>query len=91
MGSWASITADLISFYRSKGREFYTKIANTLDYVANSPEHHQVHSPHPAVDVLLTIFIRVHAFLESIPNVEFDFFTSLVISKRNVEIPLLSY
>ena len=35
LGSWASITPNLISFYRSKGLEVYTKIVDALDSMAD--------------------------------------------------------
>ncbi len=37
LGSWASITADLISFCRSKGRGVYSEIADALDSMADIP------------------------------------------------------
>ncbi len=37
LGSWASITADLITFCRSKGLSAYARIADALDSMADPP------------------------------------------------------
>ncbi len=36
MGSWASITSDLITFFRSKNLPVYTKLVDALDSMADS-------------------------------------------------------
>ena len=37
LGSWASITSDLITFFRSKDMPVYTKLADALDSMADPP------------------------------------------------------
>ena len=38
LGSWASVTAKLISFLRSHGLPIYDKLANALDAMADEDE-----------------------------------------------------
>ena len=42
--------------------------------------------PHSAVAVMVAVSTRAHAFLESIPQEEIDFTTSLIMGKRSMEI-----
>jgi hypothetical protein len=38
LGLWASLTADLVSFFRSKCFNVYDKLANALDVMANEDD-----------------------------------------------------
>ena len=67
LGSWASITSHLISFFRSKDMPVYTKLADTLDAMADSPEKLTVEPAIPAIESMLATGARAHAFLEIIP------------------------
>ena len=40
LGSWASITSDMITFLRSNDLPVYNKLADTLDAMAKSPIHY---------------------------------------------------
>ena len=65
----------------------YTKLADALDSMVDSPETLAEELAIPAIKSMLAISARAHAFLETIPQIENDFATSLVISERSVEIP----
>ena len=54
--------------------------------MANNPNDPSDTITIPAVETLLAIGERVHVFLESIPQAEVDFTTSLVMSERIVVI-----
>jgi hypothetical protein len=66
----------MISLCSSKGFKVYTKIANALDSMADSPDLKDDLPPHPAVVAMLSVSTTAHAFLETIPQSEIDFFTS---------------
>ena len=85
LGSWASTKADLIAFCRSKELSVYAKKIDALDSMADRPDKQHEAPPHPAVTVIVST--RAHAFLESIPQVEIDFTTYLIMSERTVQIP----
>ena len=87
MGSWASITSDLITFFRSKDLPVYSKLAEALEMMADTPSCSSDVVVIPAVETLLAVSARAHAFLENIPQSEIDFTTSLVMGERTVAIP----
>ncbi len=87
LGSWASVTSDLITFFRSKDLMVYTKLADALDAMADSLDDHSNVVIIPAVETLLAVSERAHAFLKSIPQAELDFTTSLCMGERTVAIP----
>jgi hypothetical protein len=87
LGSWASITSDLITFLHSKGLPVYNKLADALDAMANSPETLSEEPVIPAIESMLAIIAKAHTFLETIPQIETDFATSLVMGERTVDIP----
>jgi len=90
LGSWASITADLITFCKSKGLLSYSMIADALDSMADPPpphEEHQIACIHPAIAAMKTFSVRAHTFPETISNDEINFTTSLIMGERTVEIP----
>ncbi len=45
LGSWASITADLIKFFRSKDKRIYTDLAIALEFMADAEEEPVGHTP----------------------------------------------
>ena len=90
LGSWASITADLIKFFRSKDQSIYTDLASALESMADEDEEPLGPTPAPpipAIAALMTVSTRAHAFLSEIPREEMEFDTSLVMGERTVEIP----
>jgi hypothetical protein len=90
LGSWASITADLITFCKSKGLLSYSMIADALDSMADPPpphEEHQIACIHPAIAAMKTFSVRAHTFPETISNDEINFTTSLIMGERTLEIP----
>jgi hypothetical protein len=85
MGSWASVTFNLVAFLRSKGLSIYDKLADALDAMAvedGEPED-QCFS---AVASLLSIYNRSHTLLADVPQREMDFATSVVPGERVVEV-----
>ena len=54
--------------------------------MADLPELHEDLPPHHAVDAMMTVSTRAHAFLEIIPRSEIDFSISLIMGKRKVKI-----
>jgi hypothetical protein len=91
LGSWAAVTSDLINFCRSKGLSTYSQIADALDSIANTPPTHmeEVHTAllHPSIDTMMTVSMRAHAFLGTIPKEEVDFSTSRIMGERTEENP----
>jgi len=90
LGSWASITADLVTFCRSKGISSYSVFADALDSMADPPpplEEHQIPCLHPAIAAMMVVSERVHTFLEAISNDKINFTASLIMGERIVEIP----
>jgi hypothetical protein len=87
LGSWASITSDLITFFISKDLLVYSKLAEALDAMADIPGDSSNVVIIPAVETLLAVSGRAHAFLGNIPQSEIDFTPSLVMGERTVAIP----
>ncbi len=88
MGSWASVASDLIYFFRSKDLPVYAKLADALDAMADNPNDRSDTITIPAVETILAINKRAHAFLKNIPQAEVNFTTSLVMGdERTVTIP----
>jgi hypothetical protein len=86
IGSWASITANLIVFVRSKGLIVYERHAYTLDAMADDEEGAMVPII-PTVTTLMAANTSAHTFLVDITQTEMDFATSLALSERLVEAP----
>ena len=57
---------------------------DALDSMANHPDKQHEALPHPAIEVMLSVSTRAHAFLESIPQVQTDLTTSLIMGERTV-------
>jgi hypothetical protein len=70
LGSWAAVTANLITLCRSKGLSSYSHISDALDSMVDSPPTpmDEDHAPplHPAIDAMMTFSMRSHAFLGTI-------------------------
>ncbi len=84
------MTAHLITFPKSKDLLVNTKIADALDSMADpplAPTKPQVPATHPAVAAMMSISTRAHTFLDTIPEVEIEFSTFLIMRERIVEIP----
>ena len=65
LGSWASVTTDIIAFFRSKGLQVYDNLANALDTMADEetkPETTVI----PAVASLQAVNMRAPGFLANI-------------------------
>ena len=75
------------TFFRSKDLPVCTKLADALDAMADSPETLIEEPAIPAIESMLAISARAHTFLETIPQIETDFATSLVMGERTVDIP----
>ena len=75
---WASISADLIKFFKSKDLGIYTKLADALETMASAddePTTPTLTTPSiPTIASLMTASTRAHAFLFEIPRIELDFF-----------------
>ncbi len=68
----------------------YSKIADALDYMADPPlptSEDRAAPLHPAIEAMMSVSTRAHAFLETIPKKEVDFATSLIMGERTQEIP----
>jgi hypothetical protein len=68
----------------------YTKIADALDSMADSPllpNEPQVPVMHPTIVTMISVSMRARTFLDTIPKVEIEFTTSLIMAERTVEIP----
>jgi hypothetical protein len=87
LGSWTSVTANLIAFFRSKNVTVYDNLADALDAMANEDRDSTATVTIPAVASLLTVSTRAHAFLADITQAEMDFATATVLGERRVEIP----
>ncbi len=61
-------------------------MVDALDSMANPPDERHEGS-HPVVDVMISVCTRGHAFLDSIPQAEINFTTSIIMGERTVEIP----
>jgi len=86
LGSWASVTTDLIAFFRSKGLQVYDKLANALDTMCD--EESNLETPViPALTALLLVITRAHVCLTDISTTEMEFATSTIMGERVVEIP----
>ena len=86
LGSWASVTTDLIAFFRSEGLQVYDKLANALDAMVDEESHPET-PVIPAVASLLVVNTRAHIFLANISTTKMEFSTSTVMGERLVEIP----
>ena len=86
LGSLASITFDLMSFFRSKDSPVYTKLADALDSMADTRDTTHGETLIPTIKLILSVSTRAHAFLDTIPQTEIDFTTSLAMCERKVEI-----
>jgi hypothetical protein len=82
LGSWASITSDHITFFRSEVLPVYTKLADALDSMGDSLETLTEVPVIPVIESMLAISPRAHAFLDIIPQADIDFTTSLVMGER---------
>jgi hypothetical protein len=85
LGSWASVTGNLIAFFRSKGLTVYDKLADALDTMADENINMAIHII-PAFASLLTVSTKAYAFLEDIKQAEMDFATATVFGEILVEI-----
>ena len=86
LGSWASVTANLITFSRSKGLSVHDKLADALDAMVD--ENTDPATPIiPAVASLLAVKTRARGFLEDISRAEMNFATATAMGERLVEIP----
>ena len=75
LGSWASITADLIKFFRSKDLNIYTELADTLNSMADAddePTDPTLALPIPVMAALMTIRTRAYAFLSEMLQVKLE-------------------
>jgi hypothetical protein len=89
LGSWASITADLIKFFMSKDLNVYTQLAGVLDSMVGEEDEpiDPIRTPLiPVIAALVTVSTQTYAFLSEIPQIELDFTTSLVMGERIFEI-----
>ena len=89
LGSWASVTANLVSFLRSKGNVVHDKLADAIDGMAeeDSDPNDPSTSNIPTGTSMLSTSSRAHAFLSDIPLAELEFALSMVLGERTVEIP----
>jgi hypothetical protein len=89
LGSWASITADLINFFRSNDLSIYSAPAYALDSIKDTDVEPTYITLTPSILVFaarMAMSSRTHAFLSDIPQVELEFSTSMVMGERIVEI-----
>ena len=90
LGSWASITANLIKSVRSNALNMHTEVANALESIADAEGELAgpiQTSSIPAIATFMTVSTRTHTFFFEIPQIELDFTTSLVMEERVIEIP----
>ncbi len=66
LGSWASVTTNLIVFIRSKSLSIYDKLANALDAMADDDVEDTRVPVIPTVASLMTVSARAHTFLTNI-------------------------
>jgi len=85
LGSWASVTPNLVSFLRSKGLPIYDKLANALDAMADEDEDPSSHVI-PAVSSLPEVSAIAQCYISDIAVAELDFVASLILGERIVEI-----
>ena len=83
LGSWASVTANLIVFLRSKSLSVYDKLADALDAMADDDTDN---TNSPVIPSVASIMV-VNTFLADITHSEMDFATALTLGERIVEIP----
>ena len=86
LGSWASMTTNLIVVLRSKGLSVYDKLADALDAMADDAVEDTMVPVIPAIASLMAVSARAHTFLADITQREMDFATSLTLGKRLVEV-----
>ena len=65
LGSWAPVSAELISFLRSKGLNDYDKLADALDAMADE-DGDQTSPIIPATASLLAVSTRAQVYLANI-------------------------
>jgi hypothetical protein len=85
LGSWASITSDLIAFFRSKNLPVYSKLADALDSMADTLDVRLDVPTIPAIEMLLAIGTRAHIAKYSIDVLYFakNLFNTYVINTRD--------
>jgi hypothetical protein len=84
IGSWASNTADLITYFRAKSLPVYDELAEALEAMA---DEETVTTMVLAVHSLLEVNARSQSFLADMTKAEMDFAKSTVMGERQVEIP----
>ena len=87
LGSWASVTANLIVFLRSKSLSVYDKLADALDAMVDDDTDDTDSPVIPAIASIMAVSARAHTFLADITKSEMDFATSLTLGERLVEVP----
>ena len=87
LGSWASITSDLITFFRSKDTPVYSRLAYAVNSMVDTHNIAPEETSIPTIKSLLAVSMRARAFLDTFPQAEIDFTNSLVMGERTVEIP----
>jgi hypothetical protein len=60
---------------------------DALDSMTDHQDEPHEALPHPIIVEMLVVSARAQTFLESIPQVEINFSTSLIMGERRVEIP----
>ena len=65
IGSWASVTTDLVSFFRSKSLNVYDKLVDVLEIMANEDITTTI-AIIPEVSSLLVVSTRAQVFLADI-------------------------
>jgi hypothetical protein len=91
LGSWAAITSDFITSFRSKGVTVFSQPIDALDVIVegtDNPSNEQpVITTIPAVTAMLAVSTRAHAFFTDIPLTKMHFATTHVMGERTIEIP----
>jgi len=85
LGSWASISSDLITYFKSKNLPVYDSLVEALDEMADE-DHNQENTIILVVESLLAVIARARVFLADILVAEMEFATSTVMGERLVEI-----
>jgi len=86
LSSRASITSGLITSFRSKDIPVYSRLADALDSMVDTHDTVPDETTIPTIESMLAASTRAHAFLDTIPQVEIDFTTSLIMGERTMEI-----
>jgi hypothetical protein len=87
LGSWASVTANLLVFLRLKSLNVCDKLADALDAMADDDTDNTDSPVIPAVASIMVLVARAHTFLADITHSEMGFATALTLGERIVEIP----